>query len=176
MTELPESAVVYAEFIQPYPMPWSHFMRDYRLGHMIGGEATSAAKARRLIPVGYGATSKHLPGFRVHEARHARDHDLHLRKLRINGLALVATFEGDLAGAIHADLLWVDKAYRGRDLGAELQCERFLRLGPEAWVKNRYTASGQPHTFTAGGLEVRKRAYRLLVKRGVLDPSTEELP
>lgn len=176
MTQLPESVVNYAEFAQPYRMPWSHFMRSYKLGAAIGGEATIAMKARNLIPVGYGAISKHLPAFRIHEARYSRDHDLHLRKLRFNGLALVATFEGDLAAAIHSDLLWVDKVYRGRDLGAEMQCERFLRMGPSDWVKNRYTGSDKPHTFTAGGLEVRKRAYRLLVERGVIDPGAEELP
>lgn len=151
----------------PFCLTWEQFVPPHSLspGHLHGIVERAMLK---VTPIGEG-DPLHVEPYRVHLGRYSSNEEHNEVLEQRQDFAVVITCVGETVGVLSGLNLWVHVAHRrgrcGIDIAAELWAAHAVRRGIErdfAYLK------GKKISMTRESYKVSKRAYALLVERGVL--------
>ncbi len=132
-------------------------------------DAPNIHKAFYMRPQGLGDV---FGKYTLHRAWYQPGQSFHLMEERLHGPLFVAVYgeKGRVVAFSRTGLTWVNRYHRKRGLGSELHARVLAHIGPEKY----YVGQPEPR-FTPGGTKVVKRAYELLLERGLVEkPETSD--
>ena len=162
------------------PMTWVEFIGPYRV---------SAApllplnnRALNLVPLKKETLAKVITDngeYIIHPALYSVHPDTNARYFKHRGQAVVVMLEGAIVGGVYDTMVWVHPQHRRHNLATEMAVALFMKTWADGtnWRKTpegRKAHKEVPHTEAS--LAYRKKQYRTMVARGLLDPGEATVP
>lgn len=155
----------------PILMPWPEFMLPYKIitnGPDLNALARFKMRAGDLV-------NRVADDYYLRYGTYCFDEFVHKIHFDKHGpLRVVTNVRHEIIGFTRRHYTWVDPAHYGKGLSAEMIASVFLATGREKWMDSVYVRQKKPEPFNKAGYAAQKKAYKLLVERGFIDPGNRE--